>query len=144
MEDAQRMAHELSAPLTDLLYTLAEEGGDDEAGDRAGPAWAALLRDGADLRRRALEQLEAGDAVTQNAIEPEDWAALRDAFGVIVRYDNRRNIAAARAFVDEDECLDEWEATRVELEASPPALEAPDTGDSTEGPSSGPMAPRDD
>lgn len=138
------MAYELSVPLTDLLYALAEEGRDDEAGDRAGPAWAALLRDGADLRRRVLEQLEADDTVTQSSIDPEDWAALRDAFGVIVRHDNRRNIAAARAFVDENECLDEWEATRADLEASPPAVEAPDVGDSTEGPSSGPTGPRDD
>jgi hypothetical protein len=36
------------------------------------------------------------------------------------------------------------EATRAELEASPPAVEAPDMGDTTEGPSSGPMPPRDE
>ena len=137
------MSRELSPPLTDLLYEVAEEGADDEAGDRAGRAWAALLRDGTDVRRRVLEQVEAEGAAGHDAIDPEEWAALRGAFGLIVVRDNRRNAVTARVFADEEECLAEWEATRVDLKASPPAVEAPDMGDSTEGPSSGPIPPRD-
>jgi hypothetical protein len=138
------MSRELSPPLPDLVYALAEEGSEDETGDREGAAWAALLRDGSDVRERVLEELEDGGAITQDAIDPDDWAALRGAFGVIVRRDNRRNTVSARVFPDEEECLSEWEATRADVEASPPTVEAPDMGDNTEGPSSGPLPPRDD
>jgi hypothetical protein len=138
------MSRELSPPLPDLLYALAEEGGaEDEAGDHEGPVWAALLRDGREVRRQLLDELEAEDTEARNAIDPDDWAALREAYGLIVRRDNRRNTAAAWVYGGEEECLSDWEATRAELETSPPVVEAPDTGDSTEGPSSGPLPPRD-
>jgi hypothetical protein len=136
------MSRELSPPLPDLLYALAEQGGaEDEAGDREGPVWAALLRDGAEVRRELLDQVQAEDAETRNAIDPDDWAALRGAYAVVVRRDNRRNIVAAWSYADEEECLSDWEATRAEVQGSPPAVEAPDTGESTEGPSSGPLTP---
>jgi hypothetical protein len=138
------MSRDLSPPLPDLVYALAEEGTDNETGDRGGPFWAALLLDGAEVRRRVLEELEDDEAAAREAIDPDDWEALRAAYGLIVRRDNRRNTVRARVFADEEECLSEWEATRAGLEASPPAVEAPDTGDTTEGPSSGPLPPRDD
>src|SRR5579864_334253 len=136
------MSRELSPALPELVYALAEEGADDETGDRGGPVWAALLRDGTDVRRRVLEELE--DEAAQQAIDPDDWAALRGAYGLIIMRDIRRKRVSARVFADEDECLAEWEATKAGIEASPPAVEAPDMGDTTEGPSSGPMPPRDD
>lgn len=81
--------------------------------------------------------------VARDEIDAEDWAALGDAFGVIVRRDNRSTKITARAFADEEDLLAEWEATKAEL-VSTVALEAPEMGDSTEGPSSGPIPPRDD
>ena len=135
---------ELSPPLPDLLYALAEDGADDETGDRAGPAWAALLQDGPELRRRVLEQLEDDEAAAKDAVDPDDWAALRGAYGVIVVRDNRRNRVTATAFDDEEECLAEWQAIRAGLKGSPPPVESPDPGDSTEGPSSGPVPPHED
>lgn len=138
------MSRELSPPLPELVYALAGDGADDETGDREGPAWAALLEDGEEVRRRILEQLEADEAAAKDAIDPDDWAYLRGAYGVIVVHDNRRNTVAATAFTDEEECLAEWEQIRADLKASPPAVEAPDTGDNTEGPSSGPVPPRED
>lgn len=137
------MSRELSPPLPDLLYALAEEGVDEETGDLAGPAWAALLRDGAEIRRRILEELEADEAAAPEGIDPDDWAALRSAYAVIVIRDNRRNRVIARVLADDSEFASEWEAVRAELRASPPAVEASDTGETTEGPSSGPLPPRD-
>jgi hypothetical protein len=137
------MSRDLAPPLPDLVFVLAEEGADDEAGDRSDPVWAALLLDGSNVRRRVLEQLEDDEAAAKDAVDPDDWEALRGAYGLIIRRDNRRNVVTARVFADEEECLSEWEATRAGLEASPPAVEAPDAGDTTEGPSSGPLPPRD-
>jgi hypothetical protein len=134
-------SHELAPPLTDLLYAMAEEGGDAETANLQEDVWAGLLRDGADVARRLTEQIEAKRAVARDEIDAEDWAALGDAFGIIVRRDNRRNKVTARAFANEEDLLAEWEATKAELEQ---AVEAPEMGDSTEGPSSGPMPPRDD
>jgi hypothetical protein len=136
-------SHELAPPLTDLLYTMAEEGADGETTNGADDIWAGLLRDGAEVARRLTEQIEANGTVARDEIDAEDWAALGDAFGIIVRRDNRRNTVSARAFSDEEDLLAEWEATKAELETTG-AVEAPEMGDSTEGPSSGPMPPRDD
>jgi len=136
-------SRELAPPLTNLLYTMAEEGADDWATGSGGDLWAGLLRDGAEIARRLREQIEADAAVTRDAIDAEDWAALRTAFAVIVRRDHRRNTVSARAFSDEAELLDEWEATKADLEPSGGAVEAAEMGDSTEGPSSGPKPPPD-
>ena len=136
-------SHELAPPLPHLLYLMAEESSDGETTNVAEDVWAGLLRDGADVVQRLTEQIEADDTIARHEIDGGDWAALRDAFGIIVRRDNRRNIVSARAFADEEDLLAEWEATKAELESTI-AVEAPDMGDSTEGPSSGPMPPRDD
>ena len=136
-------SHELTPPLTDLLYAMAEEGADAETTNFQEDVWAGLLRDGADVARRLTEQIDVNRAVARDEIDAEDWAALGDAFGIIVRRDNRRNRVTARAFADEEELLAEWEATKAEL-VTAVAVEAPEMGDSTEGPSSGPMPPRDD
>jgi hypothetical protein len=135
-------SHELAPPLTDLLYAMAEEGADAETTNRQKDVWAGLLRDGADVARRLTEQIDVNRAVARDEIDAEDWAALGDAFGIIVRRDTRRNKVTARAFADEEDLLAEWEATKAEL-VTTVAVEAPEMGDSTEGPSSGPMPPRD-
>ncbi|MHB8730777.1 MAG: hypothetical protein ACYDAB_03190 [bacterium] len=109
-----------------------------------GNLWAGLLRDGAEIVRRLTEQIEANAAVVGEEIDAEDRTALGAASGVIVRRDHRRNAVSARAFADEEELLEEWEATKAELEPSGGAVEAAEMGDSTEGPSSGPKPPRDD
>ena len=134
---------ELAPPLTDLLYMMAEEDADAEATNLQEDVWAGLLRDGADVARRLTEQIDVNRAVARDEIDAEDWAALGDAFGIIVRRDTRRNKVTARAFADEENLLAEWEATKAEL-VTTVSLEAPEMGDSTEGPSSGPMPPRDD
>jgi len=132
-------SRELAPPLTDLLYTMAEEGADAEATNLQKNVWAGLLRDGADVTQRLTEQIE----VNRGEIDADDWAALGDAFGIIVRRDSRSNRVSARAFADEEHLLTEWEATKAEL-VTTGAVEAPEMGDSTEGPSSGPMPPGDD
>jgi hypothetical protein len=132
-------SRELAPPLTDLLYTMAEEGSDAEATNLQKNVWAGLLRDGADVTQRLTEQIE----VNRDEIDADDWAALGDAFGIIVRRDNRSNRVSARAFADEEDLLTEWEATKAEL-VTTVAVEAPEMGDSTEGPSAGPMPPGDD
>lgn len=137
------MSRDLSPPLPDLVFALAEEGADDETRDRGGPVWAALLLNGTDVRRRVLDELEAEDTAVPEEIDPDDWEALRGAYGLIVRRDNRRNAATARVYADEEECLSDWEAERAGLESSPPAVEGRDVDDTTEGPSSGPLPPRD-
>jgi len=137
-------SRELSPPLPDLLYAMAEEGADDETADRGAEAWAALLRDGADVAERLAEQIDASAAVTRDDIDPEDWAALTDAFGIVVKRDNRRRTVSARAFADEEDLLAEWEATKVELNPAVPAGEAPELSDDTEEPSSEPLPPRDE
>ena len=136
-------SHELAPPITDLLYTMAQEDADAEATNLQEDVWAGLLRDGADVARRLTEQIDVDRTVARDEIDAEDWAAIVDAFGIIVRRDNRRNTVSARAFSDEEDLLAEWEATKAELETTG-AVEAPEMGDSTEGPSSGPMPPRDD
>jgi len=136
-------SRELAPPLTDLLYAMAEQDADDETTNLQEDVWAGLLRDGADVARRLTEQIEGTRTVARNEIDPEDWAALGDAFGIIVRRDNRRNRVTAHAFADEEDLLAEWEATKAEL-VTTVVVEAPEMGDSTEGPSSGPMSPRDD
>lgn len=136
-------SRELAPPLTDLLYTMAEEEADDEATNLQEEVWAGLLRDGADVTRRLMEQIAVDRTVARGEIDAEDWAALGDAFGIIVRRDNRRNRVTARAFADEEDVLAEWEATKADL-VTTTAVEAPEMGDNTEGPSSGPLPPRDD
>jgi hypothetical protein len=107
-------SHELASPLTDLLYTMAEEVADAEATNLQEDVWAGLLRDGADVARRLTEQIDVNRAVARDEIDAEDWAALGDAFGIIVRRDNRTNKVTARAFADEEDLLAEWEATKAE------------------------------
>jgi len=136
-------SRELASPLPDLLFTIAEEDADDETTNREEDVWAGLLRDGADVARRLTERIAVDRTVARGEIDAEDWAALGDAFGIIVRRDTRRHTVTARAFADEADLLAEWEATKAEL-VTTTAVEAFEMGDSTEGPSSGPLPPRDD
>jgi len=136
-------SRELAPPLPDLLYAMAEEDADAETTNYQEEVWAWLLRDGADVARRLAEQFEVNRTAARDEIDAEDWAALGDAFGIIVRRGHRRHDVTARAFADEEDLLAEWEATKAEL-VSTMMVEAPEMGDSTEGPSSGPMPPPDD
>jgi hypothetical protein len=138
--DANR---EIDPPLTELLYEIAEDDADEEATNHEGTVWAGLLRDGEDVAARLTEQIEADGTVARDQIDDEDWAAIHDAFGIIVRRDNRRHRITARTFGDEVDLLDEWEATKADLMSAAP-IEAAEMGDSTEGPSSGPVPPPDD
>lgn len=137
-------SRELAPPLPDLLYAIAEEDADDWATGSGGDSWAGLLRDGPEIVRRLTEQIEANAVVVRDEIDAEDRAALGAAFGVIVTRDHRRNTVSARAFADEAELLDEWEATKAAVEPSGGAVEAAEMGDNTEGPSSGPKPPPPD
>jgi len=136
-------SREIDAPLTELLYELAEDDADEETTSLEGTVWAGLLRDGEDVAGHLTEQMEADGTVARDQIDEEDWAAVRNAFGIIVRRDTARNQITARAFASEVDLLDEWEATKAELMSATP-VEAAELGDSTEGPSSGPIPPRDD
>jgi len=137
-------SRELAPPLPNLLYAIAEEDAEDWVTGSGGNLWAGLLRDGAEIVGRLTERIEADAAAVGDAIDAEDRAALGAASGVIVRRDHRRNAVSARAFADEEELLEEWEATKAELEPSGGAVEAAEMGDGTEGSSSGPKPPRDD
>ena len=112
-------SHELEAPLTELLYEMAQEDADEEATNVQGTVWAGLLRDGEDVVARLTEQFETDGSVARDEIDDEDWTALRDAFGIIVRRDTRRSHSTARAFANELDLLDEWEATRL-ISCPPP------------------------
>jgi len=119
----------IAPPLTDVLYTMAEEGADEETSDLSEDMWAGLMRDGADVARRVEEEIDTGDAsVSRDEVDPDDLTAIRDAAGVIITRDHRHGRVTAQTFPDENELLAAWNAILVELE--PGAL------DSAEGPSS--------
>jgi hypothetical protein len=128
----------IAPPLTGVLYTMAEEGADEETSDLSEDMWAGLMRDGADVARRVEEEIEAGDApVAREDVDPDDLAAIRDAAGVIVTRDHRRGRVRAETYPDDNELLAAWKALVTELEPSALDVEEAEMGDSTEGPSSG-------
>ena len=131
----------IAPPLRDVLYTMAEEGADEETSDLSEDIWAGLMRDGADVARRVEEEMDAGDVdVTKDEVDPDDLAAIRDAAGVIITRDHRRGRVTAETYPDENELLAAWNAIMVELEPSAVEVEETEMDDSTEGPSSGPKA----
>jgi hypothetical protein len=131
----------IAPPLSDVLYTMAEEGADEETSDLSEDMWAGLMRDGSDVARRVEEEIEAGDApVAREEVDPDDLAAIRDAAGVIVTRDHRRGRVAAETYPDENELLAAWNGLVTELEPSAVDVEDAEMDDSTEGPSSGPKA----
>ena len=131
----------IAPPLTDVLYTMAEEGADEETSDLTEDVWAGLMRDGADVARRVEEEMDAGDAaVSRDEVDPDDLAAIRDAAGVIITRDHRRGRVSADTYPDENELLAAWNAILAELEPGALEVEETEMDDSTEGPSSGPKA----
>jgi hypothetical protein len=131
----------IAPPLTEMLYTIAEEGADEEASDFSEDVWAGLMRDGADVARRVEEEIEAGDApVGREEIDPDDLAAIRGAAGVIITRDHRRGRVNAETYPDENELVAAWNALMVELEPSSVDVEDGEMDDSTEGPASGSKA----
>jgi hypothetical protein len=126
--------------LTGVLYTMAEEGADEETADLTADVWAGLMRDGADVARRVEEEIESGTApVARKEVDPDDLAALRDAAGVIVTRDHRRGHIRAETYPDENELLAAWNAVVAEFEPSGVEVEE-GMDDSTAGSSSGPHA----
>lgn len=131
----------IAPPLSDVLYTMAEEGADEETSDLSEDMWAGLMRDGTDVARRVEEEMETGDAaVAREDVDPDDLAAIRDAAGVIVTRDHRRGRVNVETYPDENELLAAWNALVVELEPAALEVEEAEMDDSTEGPSSGPKA----
>lgn len=131
----------IAPPLRDVLYTMAEEGADEETSDLTEDMWAGLMRDGADVARRVEEEMDAGDvSVSRDEVDPEDIAAIRDAAGVIITRDHRHGRVTAETYPDENELLAAWGAIVAELEPSGTDVEEAEMDDSTEGPSSGPKA----
>jgi hypothetical protein len=131
----------IAPPLTDVLYTMAEEGADQETSDLTDDMWAGLIRDGADVARRVEEEVDADNAtVSRDEIDPDDLVAIRDAAGVIVTRDHRHGRVNAETYPDENELLAAWSAIVAELEPSALDVEETEMDDTTEGPSSGPKA----
>jgi hypothetical protein len=131
----------IAPPLSDVLYTMAEEGADEETSDLSEDMWAGLMRDGADVARRVEEEMEAGDvAAVREEVDADDLAAIRDAAGIIVTRDHRQGRVNAESYPDENELLAAWNALVTELEPSALEVEDAEMDDSTEGPSSGPKA----
>ncbi|HEV2360015.1 MAG TPA: hypothetical protein VGZ23_20695 [bacterium] len=114
----------IAPPLDDVLYTMAEEGADEETSDLAEDVWAGLMRDGAEVARRVEEEIDAG---SRDEVDPDDLAALRDAAGIIITRDHRRGRVTARAYPDESELLAAWNAIVVELEPSALGAETSET-----------------
>ncbi len=131
----------IAPPLSDVLYTMAEERADEETSDLSEDIWAGLMRDGADVARRVEEEMDAGDvSVSRDEVDPDDLTAIRDAAGVIITRDHRHGRVTAETFPDESELLAAWNAIVVELEPSALEVDEAEMDDSTEGPSSGPKA----
>src|SRR5579864_604824 len=128
----------IAPPLSDVLYTMAEEGADKETSDLTEDRWAGLMRDGADVARRVEEEVDANNAaVSRDEIDPDDLVAIRDAAGVIITRDHRHGRVSAETYPDENELLAAWNAIVAELEPSALDVEEAEMDDSTEGPSSG-------
>jgi hypothetical protein len=131
----------IASPLTDVLYTMAEEGADEETSDLTEDMWAGLMRDGADVARRVEEEVDADTAaVSRDEIDPDDLVAIRDAAGVIITRDHRDGRVSAETYPDENELLAAWNTIVAELEPGALEVEETEMDDSTEGPSSGPKA----
>lgn len=131
----------IAPPLTDVLYTMAEEGADQETSDLTEDMWAGLMRDGADVARRVEEEVDADNAaVSRDEIDPDDLVAIRDAAGLIITRDHRHGRVSAETYPDENDLLAAWEAIVAELEPGALDVEETELDDSTEGPSSGPKA----
>ena len=131
----------IAPPLTDVLYTLAEEGADEEIADLTEDVWAGLMRDGADVARRVEEEIETGGTGAEHdEVDAEDLNAIRGAAGVIVTRDHRHGRVRAETYPDANELLVAWNAIVTELD--PAALQGDETemDGSTEGPASGPAS----
>lgn len=129
----------IAPPLTDVLYTLAEEAADEEITDLTEDMWAGLMRDGADVARRVEEEIDTGGAsAAQHEVDAEDLNAIRGAAGVIVTRDHRHGRVRAETYPDENELLVAWNAIVTELDAGSLEADETDTDGSGEGSTSGP------
>ncbi|HKX16696.1 MAG TPA: hypothetical protein VJT33_01620 [bacterium] len=129
----------IAPPLTDVLYTLAEEGADEETTDLTEDMWAGLMRHGADVARRVEEEIDTGGAGPgHDEVDAEDLSALRNAAGVIVTRDHRHGRVRAATYPDENELLVAWNAIVTELDPGSLEADGTETDGSTEGPSRGP------
>ncbi|HET7265136.1 MAG TPA: hypothetical protein VFL28_10740 [bacterium] len=114
----------IAAPLTDVLYMMAEEGADEETSDLTEDTWAGLMRDGADVARRVEEEIDTGGVtVPRENVDPDDLNAIRAAAGVIVTRDHRRGRVNAETYPNESELLVAWTAIVTELAPGSPEAE---------------------
>ena len=121
-------------PLDEVVFALAQEEADEVAGlDREeGNLWAALLQDGSEVARRARELIEAGQTdLTLAAIDPDDWATVEQAAGVIVMRDNEGAIAI-QPYRTEENLAAAWAALMADLEPGEPgspSVKSPESDD---------------
>lgn len=121
-------------PLDEIIFALAQEEADEVAGlDREeGNLWAALLQDGSEVARRARELIEAGQTdVSPTAIDPDDWATVEQAAGVIVMRDNEGTIAV-QPYGTEENLAAAWSAMMADLEPGEPgssSVRSPESDD---------------
>ncbi len=108
-------------PLSGVIFLLAQEQADEMAGlnDVGAKGFAALSRDGPDLARRTRELLETDQVdVGADAIEPEQWQAVEQSAGVVVRRDADGALTVEPYPTDADLAA-AWSAVMVELEPRP-------------------------
>lgn len=112
----------IGQPLDRVIFALAQERADEIAGldEEEGNLWAALLEDGPEVARRSRELLEAGHIeIGQDAIDPEEWASLEHAAGVIVTRDNEGAISV-QPYRSEDDLAAAWATLMADLEPGEP------------------------
>lgn len=112
----------IHGPLSGVIFLLAQEQADEIAGlnQNGGDEFAALIRDGSDLARRTRDLIETDQVdVGAEAVEPDDWASLERAAGVIVRRDPEGKVTV-EPFETDDDLAAAWSAVMVELEPEEP------------------------
>lgn len=126
----------IRGPLTGVIFLLAQEQADEIAGVNGvtEDGFAALFRDGPDLARRTRELLETDEVdVGPDAVEPEEWRALEESAGVIVRRDAEGTVTV-EPYPTDAELAAAWSAVMVELEPGEPGSPAAQSPESDENP----------
>jgi hypothetical protein len=108
----------LPVPLSMVIYAIAQEGSDEEAGGTSDDLWAGLLRDGPDIADRARDLVQTEDADSeQEEIDESTWAQLEKSAGVIVTRDIRGGVSV-QTFRSEEDLMSAWNALEAELKPS--------------------------
>lgn len=127
-------ARPLPLQLATLIYSLAQDGADEELGEVADELWAALLRDGRDIADRARDLVHSDTVdVRPDEIDDEAWAQLESAAGVIVTRNSDGSISV-QSFRDGADLAASWNALAVELSPAEPGSQWTRTPESDENP----------